>query len=273
MFHSMTTIIITVTILSILSASIILCKHPFYIIANTVEQLLSHKKMLLHFLALFMILLVNKFEQRIAKGLIKDDFTPAIHQWEGNIVYYLQHFFTNEILTYLLTFFYIIVFPTLMVTSFIIYLNINDSKSFYGFIYGLMLNYLIAIPFYLFFPVYEVWYFDSHIKFLIPEVFPNFETVYRPLSGLDNNFPSLHTSISITMALIALQSKHISYGKITFISSSIIVFSTLYLGIHWISDMTAGILLAVISSQTGLKLSAHTIGEEELSLQYRYIHK
>ena len=261
MFHSMNTIVITVVLLTALVSMVILKQSVHRILMDSVQTLLKNKKMLLHFIAMILILVFNKFEQTIAKEIKVGDFTPVVHMWEGNIVYYLQQFFMNDTLTTILTFFYIIVFPVLLVSSIVIYIKSKDYKSYYAFVYALMLNYLIAVPFYLFFPVYEVWYYDPKVIFLIPDIYPNFELQYRPLSGIDNNFPSLHTSISLTIALIAMSSKKIDFGKLTLFSAGIIVFSTMYLGIHWLADLTAGILLAVLASQTGIRLAEHTLGE------------
>ncbi|KXG43107.1 phosphatase PAP2 family protein [Tepidibacillus infernus] len=266
MFQSMNTIILTVAILVIIISSVLLQKNPYRTLKDMFVKLFSDKKYLLHFLALFLILYFNKIEQKIEKDLVVPDFTPMIHQWEGNIVYFIQQWFMNDSLTYLLTFFYVIIFPTMMVTSFIVYSNRDDDRSFYSLIYAMMLNYIIAIPFYLFFPVYEVWYYDPHVQFLIPKVYPNFEIEYRALSGLDNNFPSLHTSISVTIALIALRSKSKWLGKITMFSAGVIIFSIFYLGIHWLSDMTAGILLGMIASQTGYILSDNLSTNKQLRL-------
>jgi len=261
MFHSMNTIVITVVLLTALVSMLMLKQSVHRILVDSVQTLLGNKKMLLHFIAMLLILVLNKLEQTIAKEMTPGDFTPIVHLWEGNIVYFIQRFFMNDYLTAVLTFFYIIVFPVLLVSSIVIYIKSRDFKSYYAFVYALMLNYLIAVPFYLFFPVFEVWYYDPNVTFLIPEIYPNFELEYRPLSGIDNNFPSLHTSISLTIALIAMRSRKIEFGRLSLFSSAIIVFSTMYLGIHWLADLTAGILLAIIASQTGIRLAEHTLGE------------
>ncbi|OEG00214.1 hypothetical protein BHF71_05875 [Vulcanibacillus modesticaldus] len=266
MFSSMKIIILSVMFLSFIIPSFILRKNPFTVSKIAFGKLITDRKMLLHFTALFLILYFNKIEQRFSKDLSVGDYTPIIRQWEGDTVYLIQQFFMNDNLTYILTLFYITIFPTLMVSSVIIYLNDNDLKSFYSFVYALMLNYGLAIPFFLFFPVFEVWHHNPDVQFLIPQVYPNFEIEYRPLSGIDNNFPSLHTSISVSMALIALQSKNRLFGKVTLIASVFILFSTIYLGIHWLSDMTAGILLGIIASQTGLRIAERTVEEEQFSL-------
>ncbi|WP_339063906.1 phosphatase PAP2 family protein [Tepidibacillus marianensis] len=266
MFQSMNTIVLTIALLTIMISIIVLRKNPYEIAKIAITTLITHKKMLFSFLALFLILYFNKMEQIIEKNIVVGDFTPYFQQLEGDIIYYIQQYFMNDTLTYLLTFFYIIGFPVIMVSSFVIYLN-QDQRLLYAIVYALMLNYMIAIPFYLFFPIYEVWYFDHHVRFLIPQVYPGFDLEYRPLSGIDNNFPSLHTSISLTIALIAARAKSSLFGKITLLSAIFIVFSTFYLGIHWVLDMAAGTILAFIASQTGLRLSEMVVGDRPFELR------
>lgn len=269
MFHSITTITITVVFLSIIIPSLVLWKKPSTVVGVAVSKLINDKKMLLHFGALFIILYFNKLELKLEDKLLYEDYTHLIHNWEGNLVYYIQQIFLNDQLTVLLTFFYIIVFPSLMVSSIIIYLNIEDYKSFYSFTYALMLNYAIAIPFFLFFPVYEVWYYDPNVQFLIPDVYTSFESEYRNLSGINNNFPSLHTAISMTIAIIAYKSESIKFSRVAIFSAGLIVFSTIYLGIHWLSDLAAGTLLAVIVTQTGFRLSEAVTSDYELTVRNR----
>lgn len=120
--------------------------------------------------------------------------------------------------------------------------------------YAVIINYAVAIPFYLFFPVNEVWsYPPAAVEFRMLDVFPSFEENYRQLSGLDNCFPSLHTSISVTVALLASQSGNRRWAIFTSISALIVIFSIFYLGIHWLTDMIAGTILAITASWLGMK--------------------
>lgn len=264
MFQSFYTISFNIVVISILISVLILKKTPYQILSYVIGRLINNKKALLHFGALFLILYLNKLELKFESNLPSNDYTDVIHNIEGDIVYYIQQFFLNDQLTWILTFFYIIVFTSLMIASLIIYLYINDDKSFYSFIYAIMLNYSIAIPFFIFFPIYEVWYYDSTVQFLIPQVYPNFELEYRKLSGINNNFPSLHTAISSTIALIAFRSKSKAFAKLTIVSAGLIIFSTIYLGIHWISDLLAGLLLAVFVTYAGDNLYKYSLSENKL---------
>ncbi|WJH32566.1 phosphatase PAP2 family protein [Paenibacillus sp. CC-CFT747] len=143
-----------------------------------------------------------------------------------------------------------------MVASLGIYTYQKNHKLFYAVCYAMMFNYMIAIPFYLFFPVNEVWYYAStKVEFLMTSVFPTFEQEYRPLSGLNNCFPSLHTSLSVTMAVIAWKSNSVFWRRFTIGSAAFIIFSIFYLGIHWLTDMCGGLLLGLFAGTMALRLS------------------
>jgi len=236
--------------------------NPFVAIAQFIKQLMSSKRYFLHVGAVIIILFFNKVELRIEEQLLTTtDFTALFHSFEGNIVHSIQQLFQHRWLTPLLAFMYVVVFQALMLASLAVYLlNSQRNRLFYATCYAIMLNYCIAIPFFLFFPVHEVWsYQDSGVRFLMLDVFPAFETEYRLLSGLDNCFPSLHTSMSVTLAILACYSSNRRWAYIVCGCSTVILFSIFYLGIHWISDMIGGILLGLLASVTALRLSELTL--------------
>jgi membrane-associated phospholipid phosphatase len=185
----------------------------------------------------------------------QSDFTPSVYGLEGDFVAVFQRLFENDMLTSFLTFFYVVVFPAVMIASIGIYAYQRNFKLFYAVCYALMINYMIAIPFYLFFPVTEVHAFNPNVKFLMLDAFPTFENDYRPLSDLDNCFPSLHTSISVTMAMIALKSKNGFWKIFAPASAAIVIFSIFYLGVHWLTDMAAGMVLGLLAVRIALRLS------------------
>ncbi|MFS1513842.1 phosphatase PAP2 family protein [Chengkuizengella sp. SCS-71B] len=232
-------------------------KNPLTPAFKSFKQFFTSWKMILHFAAIAFILFLNKIELTIEENMSLDyDLTPLFYGWEGNIVYTIQNFFHNDLLTTVVVYFYVVVFTSLIIASFLVYLNEKDNKLFYTFCYAIMLNYGLAIPFYLFFPINEVWAHEpAGVQFLMLDVFPTFETEYRALSGLNNCFPSLHTSISVTLCLIALKSNNIRWKSIVLISAGIIIFSIFYLGIHWIADMIGGVLLALFASYIAQRIA------------------
>ncbi|RKN83894.1 inositol phosphorylceramide synthase [Paenibacillus ginsengarvi] len=257
--YSMThaTILITITIYVLLFFS--LKRHPlypFHAAGMFVQELFTSRKYRLHLLGCVVILFFNKIEITLENNMKHhNDFTPFIYGLEGNFVAIFQKLFENGVLTSVLTFFYVVIFPCLMIASLAIYTFQKDFKLFYTVCYALMINYMIAIPFYLFFPVTEVHAFNPNVRFLMLDAFPTFENDYRPLSDLDNCFPSLHTSISVTMAMIALRCKNGFWKRFAPISAAVIIFSIFYLGVHWLTDMAGGMLLGLFASRLALRLA------------------
>lgn len=130
---------------------------------------------------------------------------------------------------------------------------LRDWETLRRLFTGFALNYGIALPFYLLVPVKEAWAGDAGVRFLIPTVYPAFETQYRPLSGLDNCFPSLHTSLALTFALIAWQAGYRRLAGLLTLGAGLVMLSTLYLGVHWVPDMFAGMALALVAAGVAVR--------------------
>jgi membrane-associated phospholipid phosphatase len=255
-FHSMTDVTIGITLTVFFSIWIATRKIPFYAAGSFVQEVFTSRKFAIHFIVLIVILFVNKMEQWIAgKMHFKNDFTPSIYSLEGNFIYWFQHLFMSDFLSTITIFIYVLIFPSLMITSVFVYTFQKNHKMFYAVCYAITFNYLIAMPFYLFFSVSEVWSFQPDVQALMLYAFPTFETVYRPTSGLMNCFPSLHTSISVSMAFLAMKSNNVFWRRFTLISCIGIIFSIFYLGIHWLTDMCGGLVLGVVAARLGIRIS------------------
>jgi membrane-associated phospholipid phosphatase len=254
--HSMTDVAIGITLTVFFSIWITTRKIPFFAAGSFVQEVFTSRKFAFHFLGLAAILFINKLEQWAAgKMHFKNDFTPYIYSLEGNFVSWFQHLFMSDTVSTITIFIYVLIFPTLMITSVFVYTYQKNYKMFYTVCYAIIINYLIAIPFYLFFSVSEVWFVRPDVQALMMHAFPTFETDYRPTSGLMNCFPSLHTSISVSMAFLAIKYKNVFWSRFTIISCIGIIFSIFYLGIHWLTDMTGGLVLGVAAARLGIRIS------------------
>lgn len=274
MFQSITTIILTNIVVIALFVTVSTRTNPIRIFLNFLNHLKSEQLLRYHLLAALLILVINKLELHLEEMMdIGINFTPFFYQLEGNVIHVIQNHLEAPGLTATLTFFYVIVFTSLLVASLFVYDHLNDRRLLYTFLYAVILNYTIAIPFYLFFPVLETWVYHPQVKFLIPEVYPNFEQEYRTMSGLDNCFPSVHTSLSVTMAIIALRTKNKWFSGLVASCTVIIIFSIFYLGIHWFSDAVAGVILAVLSVHLASRLAERPIGIAKLQLNPSTFHE
>jgi PAP2 superfamily. len=109
-----------------------------------------------------------------------------------------------------------------------------------------VLQFILIFPFYLTIHVNEVWY-----------VLGQPDGMARNLSAADaavvvvNCFPSMHTSVAFAMLLIAWREKDKLFRWVWTLFCLSIIYSTLYLEIHWVTDVIAGIVLAIVAVKLG----------------------
>lgn len=225
-------------------------QNPVAMTAKALHTLRHDPRALPLLLGVAGVLVMNSLESRL-EGLsttrVTWDFTADVAQFGTGLLLGLQRLEWAPA-THALTFVYIFLFQVLGIGSVLVYAALKDWTSLKRLFYGFFINYLVALPFYLFVPVKEAWAGGVGVKFLIPSVYPLFESQYRLLSALDNCFPSLHTSLALTYALVAVRSGHAGLARLLCIGAGLVMLSTLYLGVHWPLDMLAGICLAAVAS-------------------------
>lgn len=97
----------------------------------------------------------------------------------------------------------------------------------------------LITPFYLMFHLQEVWYVLGH-----PDGMARNFTPEQAAGWTLNCFPSMHTSIAFAMFLLVLREKNKLFKWVWGFFCLSVVFSTMYLEIHWIIDVLAGLVLA-----------------------------
>ncbi len=109
------------------------------------------------------------------------------------------------------------------------------------------INYAVSLPFFVFFPIRERWADPASGAMLLSDrASSTFIELFRPFSGLDNCFPSFHTSL--TVALIVLGFLYATRLPWCLAGLGLtVVLSTFALGIHWLPDIVAGAALGVVS--------------------------
>lgn len=243
------------TVVTLILIWISTLQNPFKAFFELGKEFIFSRKFMILVVAMVGVLLLNSWELKWEEAMNYNvDFTPWLFKLEGYFIQNFQTFFYSPWLNVVCAIFYVIVFQGLIIASLAIYASDKNKVSMYATCCTVMINYIVAIPFYLFVPVNEVWSFaPSGTTFYMLEVFPQFNQVYRQFSGIDNCFPSLHTSISVSMAILAYRSGNKLWRVIAILSAVIIVFSTLYFAIHWLSDMIAGLILATVATTLGTR--------------------
>lgn len=101
-----------------------------------------------------------------------------------------------------------------------------------------VLQVFLFLPFYLTIHLDEVWYVLGHPDGMAR----NLTAVEAPATVL-NCFPSMHTSLAVAMMLVAWREKDALFRWVWFVYGILIIYSTMYLEIHWVLDVAAGIFM------------------------------
>lgn len=100
----------------------------------------------------------------------------------------------------------------------------------------------IITPFYITFYLQEVWYVRGHADML--ERHMNHALTMETTL---NCFPSMHTSIAFAMFLLVLRERNKIFKWVWGIYCISVIYSTMYLEIHWVIDVIGGLLLGYIT--------------------------
>lgn len=142
---------------------------------------------------------------------------------------------------------YFVVFPVLLLGTAAALVRRKQVGPFRVFTLALTGNYLLSLPFFLFFPVPERWAYPAANATLWSDLLStHLIEMIRPISGLDNCFPSVHVSFSI-ITLITAYRFRLWYRHSIACLALTVVLSTFALGIHWLPDLAMGSVMAVLA--------------------------
>lgn len=203
-----------------------------------------------HLGLLLVVLGVNKVAREYGpelSWLIGWNITSRIHRLEGNFVGTVQSVARPEITMYF-SFMYIYGYVFLLVFPFIAYFALADERPLKKAAVAFAVNYSLGLVCYILFISYGP-------RNLIPDVvhpllystYPESQILTGQVNANTNVFPSLHTSLSVSSALLAFQTRD-SYPRWAVIAipmAASIIVATMYLGIHWATDVCAGSVLGV----------------------------
>jgi membrane-associated phospholipid phosphatase len=128
-------------------------------------------------------------------------------------------------------------------------------EPFRVFGFAIAADYAISLPFFLFFPVPERWAWPESGAVLLSDLWaPELIEVFRPISGLDNCFPSFHVSLTVVTVVLAFL-YHLRFRWVALWTGILIILSTSVLGIHWLTDIVAGLATGILAVAIALRIS------------------
>ena len=108
-------------------------------------------------------------------------------------------------------------------------------------------DYLVSLPWFLLFPVPERWAYPESNAILLSDLWSsNLILAIRPLSALNNCFPSTHVSLTVIIITVCWLFQVRLRNTITALGLTVIL-ATFVLGIHWLADIVAGVAVGIIS--------------------------
>ncbi|SEP25815.1 Membrane-associated phospholipid phosphatase [Halogranum amylolyticum] len=205
----------------------------------------------LPYLALLVsVLVVNKFIRDVVpevSWLIGLNVTSYIYSLEGATVADIQSV-TMPGLTAYFSFVYVVGYVFLLIFPFLAYLALQDLRPLKRTALAYALNYSIGLLLYALFISYGPRnLIPDLVDPLLYSTYPQTQILTSKVNTNTNVFPSLHTSLSVTAAALAWQTREeypIWLAVATLFAVSITL-ATMYLGIHWATDVVVGVALGL----------------------------
>jgi membrane-associated phospholipid phosphatase len=126
-------------------------------------------------------------------------------------------------------------------------------------------DYLVSLPWFLLFPVPERWAYPESSAMLLSDLWSSrLIDAIRPISALNNSFPSTHVSLTVVVIAVCWLFHVRLRNAVTALGITVIL-ATFLLGIHWLADILAGVAAGGLSVAIARRLT-DTSEREPLAL-------
>ncbi|MDA7548740.1 phosphatase PAP2 family protein [bacterium] len=207
-----------------------------------------------HMIVVFSVYLWKDLLDQLDRILMANtqlDMTPYVYAIEGDIVLWIQESLSNPLLTIGLTHFYVMGFMAITFSSFVYPIFFDDRYMADRVSLSMFWVYILAIPFYLFFNVRVTGNYIPEMETIAYDLTPQIQNWFIQIDPFTNGMPSLHIglpfAIWLTMERWDSDERWLRYRRLLLLFITITAFAILYLGIHWVSDIIGGIIVAVIA--------------------------
>lgn len=171
----------------------------------------------------------------------------AMQQFEPRFIDFEFHDQTAAWAMYAYSISYFVLFPLLGVAVMIALARREEIAPFRVMCLAIAADYMISLPLFLMFPVPERWaYPESHAILLSDQWSSALINAIRPMSALNNSFPSTHVSLTVIIIAVCWLFKVRLRNTVTALGITVVL-ATFVLGIHWLADIIAGVTVGLLS--------------------------
>jgi len=248
--------VVGLLVVSMLASTLLACVGRERLFATVGDLRTRLTSIAPYVLLVLVVLLVNKGTQVFVVELswaltttFGYNLTTWIYGVEGAFVPVFQSMMPTYALIYF-SFIYVVGYVFLLVFPLLAYLALPSLRRLKELLVAYGVNYVVGVLCYALFVAYGPRNVmpdavDQPLFELFPEVF----LLTSAVNTNTNVFPSLHTSLAVTVVLFAWYT-HEEYPRWTPIATVVgasVVLATMALGIHWLVDVLAGVVLAVVA--------------------------
>ncbi len=192
--------------------------------------------------------------------MIGINITGYIHSIEGAFVADVQSLST-PMLTEYFSVVYVYGYAFLLIFPVVLYLALESAESLREMTMAYTLNYAIGLVFYVLFISFGPRnLIADQVQSLLYTDWPKAQLITSQVNRNTNVFPSLHSSLSVTVALLAYRTReqYPTWPVVAIPIALSVVIATMYLGIHWGTDVVTGVALGVFSVYAAERIRKRT---------------
>lgn len=196
------------------------------------------------------VLVINSalrpYAQQLSQ-LIGWRITGTIEAFEGEFVAGIQAY-QSELLRLYFSYVYVYGYVFILVFPILAYLALSNRDQFKRLTVAYSSNYAIGLVLYVLFIALGPRNMNVAENLLYLNN-PEYQFLTSAVNTKTNAFPSLHTSLSTTVAIFAYKTRdEYPIWLVVGVGLAVsIIISTMYLGIHWATDVVFGVVLAGVS--------------------------
>ena len=171
----------------------------------------------------------------------------AVHNLEPEFINFEFHDQTKKWAMYAYSISYFALFPVLAAGVLVALARRKQIAPLRVVCLAVTADYLISLPWFLFFPVPERWAYPGSNAILLSDQWSSslIDSI-RPISALNNSFPSTHVALTVII-IAACWLFHVRLRATVTALGMTVILATFVLGIHWLADIIAGVGVGLLS--------------------------